>query len=116
MAGTGCAGTELYYRARRRKGYITTMTEWPVEFLREVLDAAPDGIVVCEARPPDYPLVYANAAFLRLTGYQSEELIGQDLRRLQSWDREQDGRAKLRVALAKGESCRALLRNYRKDG
>lgn len=92
------------------------MAEWSVQFLRAVLDSAPEGIVVCEARGPDYPLVYANAAFSRLSGYEPEELIGQDLRRLQSWDREQEGRGKLRGALARGESCRVLLRNYRKDG
>ncbi len=92
------------------------MPEWPADFLRAVLDSAPEGIVVCEARGPDYPLVYANAAFSRLSGYGPEELIGQDLRRLQAWDREQEGRGKLRAALARGESCRVLLRNYRKDG
>jgi len=92
------------------------MGDWPLEFLREVLDAIPEGIVVCEARLSDHSVVYVNAAFERMTGYASAELIGQDLRRLQSWDREQEGRSKLRAALARGESCRALLRNYRKDG
>lgn len=92
------------------------MTEWSADFLRAVLDSAPEGIVVCEVRGGEYPLVFANAAFGRLSGYEPDELIGQDLRRLQSWDREQEGRGKLRSALARGESCRVLLRNYRKDG
>jgi diguanylate cyclase (GGDEF)-like protein/PAS domain S-box-containing protein len=87
-----------------------------MEFLREVLDAVPEGVVVCETRPPDHPVVYVNAAFARMTGYGPAELLGQDLRRLQSWDRDQEARVKLRTALARGESCRALLRNYRKDG
>jgi diguanylate cyclase (GGDEF)-like protein len=38
------------------------------------------------------------------------------LRLLQVDDREQDGRHRLREALDRGESCRVLLRNYRKDG
>jgi diguanylate cyclase (GGDEF)-like protein/PAS domain S-box-containing protein len=92
------------------------MADWSVDFLRAVLDAAPEGVVVCEARGSDYVLVYANSAFGRLSGYAPEELIGQDLRRLQSWDREQEGRSKLRAALSRGEPCRVLLRNYRKDG
>jgi diguanylate cyclase (GGDEF)-like protein/PAS domain S-box-containing protein len=87
-----------------------------MEFLREVLDAVPEGVVVCETRSPDHPVVYVNAAFARMTGYSPTELLGQDLRRLQSWDRDQEVRTKLRTALARGESCRALLRNYRKDG
>jgi len=92
------------------------MGEWSVEFLRGVLDAAPEGIVVCEAGAADQPVIYANAAFQRLSGYSRDELNGQDLRRLQGSDREQEGRSKLREAITRGESCRALMRNYRKDG
>ena len=92
------------------------MDEWSVEFLRGVLDAAPEGIVVCRTGPADQPVAYANAAFQRLTGYGSDELMDQDLRRLQGSDREQEGRTQLREAIARGQSCRALLRNYRKDG
>src|ERR1700728_1266769 len=92
------------------------MGEWSVEFLRGVLDSAPEGIVVCGAGQADQPLVYANAAFQRLTGYGSDELMGQDLRRLQGTDREQEGRAQLREAITRGQSCRVVMRNYRKDG
>ncbi len=92
------------------------MDEWSIEFLRGVLDAAPEGIVVCRSGQADQPLVYANAAFQRLTGYGSDELMGQDLRRLQGSDRDQEGRAQLREAIARGQSCRVLMRNYRKDG
>jgi two-component system cell cycle response regulator len=92
------------------------MAQWSDEFLRTVLDAAPEGMVVCEVQAGDQPVVYVNAAFEKLTGYSAEELLGQDLRRLQAWDRDQEGRAQLREAIAQGGSCRALLRNYRKDG
>ncbi|MGA2024400.1 MAG: diguanylate cyclase [Steroidobacteraceae bacterium] len=92
------------------------MAQWSDEFLRTVLDAAPEGIVVCEVRSGDQPVVYVNAAFEKLTGYSAAELLGQDLRRLQAWDREQEGRAQLREAIGQGGQCRALLRNYRKDG
>jgi len=92
------------------------MTQWSVDFLRGVLEAAPEGIVVCESRQSEQVPIFVNGAFERLCGYSSEELLGQDLRRLQSWDRDQEGRTQLREAIARGESTRALLRNYRKDG
>ena len=92
------------------------MEPWSDQFLREVLDALPEGIAVCEVRGDVQPAVYVNAAFEKLTGYSAEELIGQDLRRLQAWDREQEARAQLREAIAHGEACSVLLRNYRKDG
>jgi diguanylate cyclase (GGDEF)-like protein/PAS domain S-box-containing protein len=87
-----------------------------IDWLRGALDAAPEGIVVCTAQPGEQPVVYVNPAFERLTGYLQGELLGADLRRLQSWDRDQEGRSQLREAIARGEGCRALLRNYRKDG
>jgi diguanylate cyclase (GGDEF)-like protein/PAS domain S-box-containing protein len=92
------------------------MEELGNEVFRGVIDAAPEGIVVCAANGADNPVVYANAAFERLTGFSVDELLGTDLRRLQGTDREQEGRARLRQALSQGAGTRALLRNYRKDG
>jgi diguanylate cyclase (GGDEF)-like protein/PAS domain S-box-containing protein len=51
-----------------------------------------------------------------LSGYSSSELLGRNLRILQTHDRDQEGRHRLRESLSKGESARILLRNYRKDG
>jgi diguanylate cyclase (GGDEF)-like protein/PAS domain S-box-containing protein len=51
-----------------------------------------------------------------LSGYPLVELVGRNLRLLQGDDREQDARHRLRDALTRGEACRVLLRNYRKDG
>jgi diguanylate cyclase (GGDEF)-like protein/PAS domain S-box-containing protein len=92
------------------------MTQWSIDLLRGVLDAAPEGIVVCESRGADQIPVYINDAFEKLSGYSRDELLGQDLRRLQTTDRDQDGRQQLREAIARGESTRAVVRNYRKDG
>jgi diguanylate cyclase (GGDEF)-like protein/PAS domain S-box-containing protein len=95
---------------------LTANGQWSAEFLRGVLDASPEGIVVCESGSEHQRVVYVNAAFERMTGYGAEELIGHDLRQLQAWDRDQEGRNQLRVAITQGETCRVLLRNYRKDG
>lgn len=85
-------------------------------FLRHIINAAPEGIVLCDAQAADHPVMYVNPAFELLTGYSAAELIGSNLRLLQGTDRDQDGRRRLREALARGEDCRVLLRNYRKNG
>ena len=85
-------------------------------FVQRVLDSAPEGIAICDAQQPDYPVVYVNAAFVQLTGYAAAEVLGANLRMMQGTDREQDGLRRLREAIARGESCRVLLRNYRKSG
>jgi diguanylate cyclase (GGDEF)-like protein/PAS domain S-box-containing protein len=91
------------------------MTQWSIDLLKAVLDAAPEGIVICEPEG-DHAVVYANASFTHLTGYKPEELIGKNLRLLQNNDREQEARFRLRESIARAETTRALVRNYRKDG
>jgi diguanylate cyclase (GGDEF)-like protein/PAS domain S-box-containing protein len=92
------------------------MQQFDSTFVQRILDTAPEGIVICDARAGDFPLVYANAAFEKLTGYAAAELMGSNLRLLQGTDREQEGRRRISEALSRGEECRVLLRNYRKNG
>jgi diguanylate cyclase (GGDEF)-like protein/PAS domain S-box-containing protein len=92
------------------------MTSLGADFYRRLLETSPEGVVLVDARHPDQPVIYVNPAFETLTGYAAADLLGRNLRLLQAEDREQDGRHRLRDALRLGESCRVLLRNYRKDG
>jgi len=82
---------------------------------RDIVDQSPEGIVVCDATAADCPVIYANAAFVQLTGYTLAALLGRNLRLLQGSDQDQEGRQRLREALARGEPCRVLMRNYRPD-
>jgi two-component system, cell cycle response regulator len=113
MAGPQRGKTRAQIRTRR---HLKAVEPWSDQFLRDVLDASPDGVAVCASGSDAQPAIYFNTAFEKLTGYGADELIGHDLRRLQAWDREQEGRAQLREAIGNGEGCRVLLRNYRKDG
>jgi PAS domain S-box-containing protein len=82
----------------------------------KALDSANNGIVITNALKPDNPIIYHNAAFEKLTGYTTEEILNRNCRFLQGNDRDQKELAKIRKALKKGESCLASLRNYKKDG
>ena len=53
------------------------MEQWTAPVFRAVIDAAPEGIVVCAAGGAENPVVYLNAAFERLCGYEARELLGQ---------------------------------------
>ncbi|GGM00650.1 hypothetical protein GCM10010841_06570 [Deinococcus aerophilus] len=74
------------------------------------------GVVVADARQDDYPILYVNPAFERLTGYPAAELLGRNCRFLQGEDRDQEARQDIWQALAQGEATTTILRNYRKDG
>jgi PAS domain S-box-containing protein len=81
-----------------------------------LFEAAPDGVVICDARAADWPVVYLNGAMEKLTGYEASFIRGRNLRFLQGDDHEQEGLGKIRTALRQGASCQTTLRNYRRDG
>ena len=87
-----------------------------VDFYRRLLECSPEGVALVDALDPGHPVIYVNPGFESLTGYAAHDLVGRNLRLLQGDDREQDARHRLREALTRGEACRVLLRNYRKDG
>lgn len=73
-------------------------------------------IVITDALQPDNPIVFANDAFLELTGYPREEVIGRNCRFLQGPETDRDEVRRVGEAIAAGESAITELRNYRKDG
>ncbi|HEY1026855.1 MAG TPA: PAS domain-containing protein [Pseudomonas sp.] len=86
------------------------------KLLQLVIEASNDGIVVAEQEGEDNILIYANAAFERLTGYPCDEILYQDCRFLQAADRAQIGLQAIREAVREQKPCRQVIRNYRKDG
>jgi PAS domain S-box-containing protein len=87
-----------------------------LRLMGQALNASTDGIVITDARLPDNPLIMVNPAFERITGYNAAESIGHNCRFLQKNDHDQPALTAVRSALRKKQSCRVVLRNYRKDG
>ncbi len=90
--------------------------EESLSLARRAMDASATGLTIADGRDPDLPLIYANPAFLQMTGYTREEVHGRNCRFLQNDDRNQPGLETLRSALKAGKACEVTLRNYRKDG
>ena len=86
------------------------------QILSSILDECVNGVTLADPDLEGMPIVYANKAFERLTGYSQEEIIGHNCRFLQGPDREQEARYKIADAIKKHESVEVTLRNYRKDG
>jgi len=84
--------------------------------------ASHNGIIICDARPsdrttgPDWPVVYVNRAFERITGYSAATVMGKNCRFLQGGDRSQPALEILRAAISQQQDCTVELRNYRRDG
>jgi len=73
-------------------------------------------MVVTNPREEDNPIVLANKAFLDLTGYAAEEIIGRNCRFLQGAGSSQTAIAEIRAALDDERETDVEILNYRKDG
>ncbi len=73
-------------------------------------------MMVSDPRQSDDPIVLANQAFLDLTGYAADEVIGRNCRFLQGPKTDPAAIQKIRDALAAGTDFDIELLNYRKDG
>ena len=78
--------------------------------------AASNGIVISDARLPDYPIIYANPAFFALSGYPEPEVIGHNCRFLQGPGTDPNAVRVLREAISEKRRVQTLILNYHKDG
>ena len=73
-------------------------------------------MIVTDPHQPDNPIIFANRAFIRMTGYTVEELIGNNCRFLQGPDTDRDTVSEVRDAVMEHREFATEILNYRKDG
>ena len=73
-------------------------------------------MVITDARQPDHPIVLANQAFLDLSGYSADEVIGQNCRFLQGEATSPVAVGEIRAAIEEQREADVELLNYRKSG
>ncbi|KKB08582.1 PAS domain-containing protein [Devosia chinhatensis] len=73
-------------------------------------------MIITDPRQKDNPIVFANDAFGKLTGYSREEVLGRNCRFLQGPATNGEDVVRIRNAIARQESIEIDLLNYRKDG
>jgi PAS domain S-box-containing protein len=84
--------------------------------LASALQSITIGVALCDATAPEATILYVNPAFGRITGYETQEVIGQPLRFLQGRGTPQDQVERLERALIQRRAANLLLRSQRKDG
>ncbi|MCR5877518.1 histidine kinase dimerization/phosphoacceptor domain -containing protein [Phenylobacterium sp. J367] len=84
--------------------------------LAEAMRGAHLALVLTDARAGDHPIVFANDAFLNLTGYRREEVTGRNCRFLQGDGTDPETVAQIGAAVRDGRELRCEIVNYRKDG
>ncbi|TVR81987.1 MAG: PAS domain S-box protein [Rhodospirillales bacterium] len=80
------------------------------------MEAANTGIIITGPVDRDCPILYANPAFERLTGYAFPDVAGKNCRFLQGDDTDDAAIESMRDAVLSGRPVTVTTRNYRKDG
>jgi len=73
-------------------------------------------MIITDPGQPDNPIIFANDAFLQMSGYTREEINGRNCRFLQGPDTDCSDVARIRDAIKNRTDIGVDLLNYRKDG
>lgn len=114
--GTVAGSSSLRYALVIRDMTEKRLADDRLRLYVRALENSSSGIVISDARMSGAPMMYANAAFTRITGYSADEAIGRSCAFLQGADREQKEIQEVREAMSQGVATNVILRNYRKDG
>lgn len=117
------ASWKLSYDPDVRQLYLTLrditesrQTEQELMIRTVALETSSASVAIVDMQKPDAPLIYVNEAFVRNTGYASEEVLGKNPRFMQGDDKDQPGLSMIRSAMKNGTPTTVIVRNYRKNG
>ncbi len=81
-----------------------------------MIEKSPIAAVVSDPRLPDNPIVECNAAFIALTGYDRDEIIGRNCRFLRGSGSEPELCEALRAGVRNRQPVMVEILNYKKGG
>nr|AML78536.1 putative LOV domain-containing protein [Pittosporum resiniferum] len=73
------------------------------------------SFVLTDPHLPDMPIVYASDAFLKLTGYARNEVLGRNCRFLSGQNTDSSTQFKIKESIQTEQPCTVCILNYRKD-
>jgi PAS domain S-box-containing protein len=106
--------------ARSDKGHIDSVNRNMADDHNSIFFAAVKTtrmpMIVTDPNAADNPIVFANPAFINMTGYGWDELIGRNCRLLQGADTDMDTIAEVREAITQRRETSVEVLNYKKNG
>ena len=90
-----------------------------LKLLETFITNTTEGIIITQANADDFigqEIIYVNDAYLNLTGYSREEIIGKTPGILQGPNTDKNELARIRKAIENNEPCEIEIINYKKNG
>ncbi|TNE40963.1 MAG: PAS domain-containing protein [Sphingomonadales bacterium] len=81
-----------------------------------MIDNSSIAAILTDPRQPDNPIIRCNEAFIELTGYDRDEIIGRNCRFLAGKGTDPNATQTIRESIARHQPVMTEIINYRKDG
>ncbi|KAK7274724.1 hypothetical protein RIF29_15821 [Crotalaria pallida] len=85
-------------------------------YAREALDELPDSFTITDPSIPGHPIIFASPGFLKMTGYDRDEVIGRSGAMFQGPGTCRRAVMEIREAVREERRAQVVLLNYKKDG
>nr|AML79628.1 putative LOV domain-containing protein [Timmia austriaca] len=103
-------------RAPKLEELVNSLSRSYNEKIGQALGQHEYNFVISDPRLPDHPIVFASEGFLRMSGYDREEVLGRNCRFLQGPDTDRGTVVEIRDAIREERACQVRILNYTKQG
>jgi two-component system sensor kinase FixL len=91
-------------------------SEEQIHILTKAMESTADGIFIIDAQKPDFPVIYANQSFQKMTGYAKRDILGQNYFLLYGVDADPRVIDEVKHTIRKGKPFHGEMLNFEKNG
>ncbi|MFP3492723.1 histidine kinase famiy protein [Pseudomonas sp. SIMBA_059] len=92
------------------------ISDHPKDIFFAAVETTRMPMIVTDPNAPDNPIIFANQAFLEMTGYAHDEIVGKNCRFLQGVETDREVVNSIRDAVKNKQEFSTEVLNYKKDG
>jgi PAS domain S-box-containing protein len=87
-----------------------------IHIFTKAMESTADGVFIMDAQKPDFPIIYANQSFQKITGYAKREILGQNYFLFNGINVDSRIAEEIKHTISKGKPFHGELLNFKKDG
>jgi PAS domain S-box-containing protein len=91
-------------------------SEEQIRILTKAMDSTADGVFIIDAQKPDFPVIYVNQSFQKMTGYVKSEILNRNYFLFYGVDADFRVVDEIKHTICSGKSFHGEMLNFRKNG